>query len=248
MLPAESSFENSNGSFTSDGPIIVGPELWKPTEVTGYFLTPQERELLASIATVVRFRKGETIYREGDPAVALFNISVGVTKSQVRNSYSQHTIVGFHFVNDIFGLSQNGKYIHSVEAVDACVIYRIYAIAFARTARLHPKINLMMIRKLSFDLSNANSCMMVLKKRHAVAKLSWFLQDLRRVQLLSMDKSEEIYLPMSRVDIADYLGISAEAVSRAFRNLVERGTVHLRDRRHVKILNEADLEAAVYEP
>ena len=247
-MPAKSSFKDNNGSFASNRPLIATPELWKATQVTGHLLTPRERELLASISTVVRFRKGETIYREGDPAVALFSISSGVTKLQVRSSYTHHTIVRFNFVNEIFGVSQNGKYIHSVEAVSACVIYRIYAISFARTIKLYPQINSMMIRSLAFDIWNANSCMVVLKKRHAVSKLSWFLRDLRRVQLLSMNKSEEIYLPMSRLDIADYLGISAEAVSRAFRNLVDRGAVHLRDRRHVKILNEADLEAAVYEP
>jgi len=50
------------------------------------------------------------------------------------------------------------------------------------------------------------------------------------------EDSDEVYLPMSRSDIAAYVGTSLEAVSRAFQTLVRRGAISFRDRRHVRII------------
>jgi predicted transcriptional regulator len=58
---------------------------------------------------------------------------------------------------------------------------------------------------------------------------------------------DEVYLPMSRVDIAAYLGITAEAVSRSLHDLVNRRLVTVRDRRHVKIIDRQGLEAVTSE-
>jgi CRP-like cAMP-binding protein len=71
-----------------------------------------------------------------------------------------------------------------------------------------------------------------------------FVQMLENYQCARGESLEEVYLPMSRCDIADYVGMSAEAVSRSFHVLASRGAIVFRDRRHLKIVNRSCLERA----
>jgi CRP/FNR family transcriptional regulator, anaerobic regulatory protein len=64
-----------------------------------------------------------------------------------------------------------------------------------------------------------------------------FLQFLEQLQGARGEKTAEIYLPMSRSDIGEYIGTTLAAVSRAFRTLTARGIIKVRDRRHVKIVD-----------
>src|SRR5450432_4887179 len=56
------------------------------------------------------------------------------------------------------------------------------------------------------------------------------------------ERTTEIYLPMKRSDIAEYLGMSLEAVSRAFRGLTTRGIIKSRDRQHLKIMDRSTFD------
>jgi CRP/FNR family transcriptional regulator len=58
----------------------------------------------------------------------------------------------------------------------------------------------------------------------------------------------QIFLPMSRANIGQYAGLSVEAVCRALRSLVGCGAIAMRDRRHVTIVDQERLEAAIAEP
>lgn len=62
------------------------------------------------------------------------------------------------------------------------------------------------------------------------------------------DKSDDVSLPMSRSDIAEFVGTSLETVGRTFRRLVSRGAIAFSDRRRVKILDHALLQSIIAEP
>src|SRR5262245_22518950 len=76
----------------------------------------------------------------------------------------------------------------------------------------------------------------------ALPKLAIFLQMLEHLQAGRDERTTEIYLPMGRTDISEYVGMSLAAVSRAFRTLEARGILEARDRRHVKIKDRAAFE------
>ena len=79
------------------------------------------------------------------------------------------------------------------------------------------------------------------------AKVGLFLQMLETHQADRDEGMGEVYLQMTRQDIAAYIGISPEAVTRSLRNLVNRGAITLSDRRHVQIIDRQRLEAAIAE-
>lgn len=70
-----------------------------------------------------------------------------------------------------------------------------------------------------------------------------FFQLLQQHQVARGESAEDLQLPMTRSDVADYLGMSLEAVSRSFRTLANRGIVSLGNRRSVKVLNRGQLDA-----
>jgi len=238
---------NDPGDPPSSGPTIIVPALWASGANSGYPLTAEERALLAVISTIVRFRKGERIYEEGDSANAVFNIIAGVVKSyQILPDKRQHIAV-FLFADDLVGLAENGKYVNSAEAVTPVTMYRIPTAALEVRLRTNPSLDFQVISKLCHDLRETQHHAFLLSKQHAVAKLGLFLQMLETQQAAHGPSLGEVYVPMTRSDIGAYVGMSPEAVSRSLRDLVSLGAITFRDRRHIQIISRAKLEAAVSE-
>jgi CRP-like cAMP-binding protein len=241
-IPPENSVDPAAG-----GPTIISPALWTSGGDSGRPLTAEEQALLAVIATVVRFRRRERIYDEGNRANAVFNIITGVVKSYRTLPDGRQHIVGFWFADDLIGLAESGNYVNSAEAVTAATLYRIPTAPLEARLRNHPNLDFHVICKLCHELREAQRHAFLLSKQHAVAKVGLFLQMLETHQAARGESMGEIYLQMARQEIGAYVGISAEAVTRSLRDLVNRGAITFRDRRHVQIIDRARLEGAISE-
>ena len=227
------------------GPTIIVPALWTAGENSRRPLMAEEQALLTVISTVVRFRKGERIYAEENRADAVFNIITGVVKSfQTLPDGRQH-IVSFLFADDLIGLAQNGVYVNSAEAVTAATLYRIPTTALESRLRNYPDLDFQVISKLCHELREAQRHAVLLSEQHGIAKVGLFLQILETHQAARGESMGEVYLQMTRRDIAAYVGLTPEAVTRSLRDLVTRGAITFRDRRHIHIINRARLEAAI---
>ena len=82
----------------------------------------------------------------------------------------------------------------------------------------------------------------ILTRKRALTRVAMFLQLLENLQAARGERAAEIYLPMNRSDIGEYLGMSLEAVSRAFRGLTARGIIKSRDRQHLKIADRSTFD------
>jgi CRP-like cAMP-binding protein len=233
---------NVNFYSPKGGPSFVAPPLWGSASGNSrHVLTDETRAQLAAISSHVRFRKGERIYAEGDRADAVFNIITGVVKSYRSLPNARRYILGFRFRDDLIGLAEEGRYVNSAEAVTAVCGYRIPVTALEAKLRKDSGLDFQIICKLCHELREAQCHAFLLSRRHAVGRLGLFLQMLENYQTARSEGAEEIYLPMSRSDIGNYIGISLEAVSRSFRALSSRGVIAFRNRRHVKIIDRAGL-------
>lgn len=206
-------------------------------------LSDEERALLATIASIVRFKKGEEIYREGTPADAVFNIIGGIVKSYKYGMNGEH-ITAFLYPHDLFGLSDEGNYTNSTKAITPVTAYALPTAALRRRLVGNADLEFHVIAKLCHELREAQRHALLLAQKRADTKLAMFLQLQEHVQTIS-EEPAEIYLPMDRTDIADYVGMSLAAVSRGFHNLEARKIIGFRDRRHVKIFDYAALEELV---
>jgi CRP-like cAMP-binding protein len=202
-------------------------------------LTDDERARLVVVSSIVRFKKGEIIYREGDPAEAVFNINTGVVAAYKLTSDGRERITAFLFADDLFGLSAEGTYTNSAKAITAVNAYRLPAKILRSRLSHDAQLEFHVICKLCEELRQAQHHAFLLSEKRAVTKLAMFLQFVEHLQFAKGQQIAEIYLPMDRSDIGEYIGMTLEAVSRSFRALTTWGVVKVRDRAHVKIIDRA---------
>jgi CRP/FNR family transcriptional regulator len=232
-----------------EGPAIRALDPW--TSSAGrmrQLLSRDERARLAALATVARHRKGEIIYRQGGPADAVFNVVTGAVAAFRTAPDGREHMVAFLLPEDIFGLSAERRYANSARALTPVTLYRL-PVATLRTHLLRdPALEFHLICKLSQELRQSQRHALLLSQRRADAKLAMFLQLIEELQIARSEKRAEIFLPMHRSDIGEYLGMTLSAVSRAFAALTRRGIIALPNRSHVRIADRAAFERLIADP
>ena len=211
-------------------------------------LTDNERAHLAVLASIVRFKKGEIIYLEGDNADAIFNIITGVVSAYKDGTGGSGHVVAFLLPDDLFGLSAERTYANSTRAITAVTAYRLPVSALRSRLSKNAELEFHVICKLCQELRQAQRHAFLLSQKSAVTKLAMFLQMIEQLQSARNEQTAEIYLPMSRSDIGNYIGTTLAAVSRAFRSLNTRGVIKVRNRRYVTITNRATFEKIAGDP
>lgn len=225
------------------GPAIRGVDPWAPSAgKMRQLLSEEERARLAVLASIVRLNKGEEIYREGQPADAVFNIITGVVKAYKTAPDGSEHITAFLFSDDMFGLSEEGKYTNSTKALTPLALYRFPVPDLRRRLAKDADLEFHVICKLIHELRETQRHAFLLARRRALSKVAMFLQLLENLQAARGERTAEIYLPMNRSDIGEYVGMSLEAVSRAFRGLTARGIIKSRDRQHLKIADRSTFD------
>lgn len=208
-------------------------------------LTDADRTRLALVAPLVRFEKGTKIYDEGEPSDALYYILSGVVKVYKGSPGDGERIGSFLFADDLLGFNQADRYVNSTKAVTAVACYRLPMAALESRLSTGDSPEFRAIAKLWHHLREAQLHAFLLGRRDALGKVAQFFVLLEYGQAARGEDTAELYLPMSRSDVANYVGLSLEAVSRAMRVLVGREIIAFRDRRHVKITDRARLETLV---
>jgi CRP/FNR family transcriptional regulator, anaerobic regulatory protein len=225
-------------SIGGHGPRIRALDPWAPSAGRMHqLLSDEERARLAVMSSIVRFKKGAIIYREGDPAEAVFNINTGVVTAYKEARDGREHIVAFLLSDDLFGLSEEGRYANSTKAITAVSAYRLPVTALRRRLSKDAELEFHVICKLCQELRQAQRHAFLLSEKRAVTKVAMFLQFIEQLQMAKAEQTAEIYLPMDRSDIGEYIGTTLSAVSRAFRTLTTRGVIKVRDRVHVRIVD-----------
>ena len=193
------------------GPAIRAVDPWIPGNPAKgerhQLLSEDEQARLAKIATIVRFGKGEEIYREGDPANAVFNIVGGVVAAYRALADGEH-ITSFLHPGDLFGLSEEGQYTNSARATTAVVAYKMPLAAVHRIIATDAALDVDVIVKLCENLREAQRHALLLAQKRAETRLAMFLDLQEHLQLSRGEAASEIHLPMDRSSIAAYLGIT----------------------------------------
>src|SRR5438034_3303970 len=111
-------------AMDGQGPAIRALDPWAPSAGRmRQLLTDDERAHLAVLASIVRFKKGEVIYREGDSADAIFNIITGVVTAYKEGPGKSEHMVAFLLPDDLFGLLAERMYANSTRAITAVTAY-----------------------------------------------------------------------------------------------------------------------------
>ena len=184
---------------------------------------------------------GEVIISAGEPATQVFNILSGVLRVTRTGTDGRRQVLSFLFRDNFVGLTASDTYFFSVEAVTharvSCCPRRQLDERLSRDPKAERAFLNMMFRVIEDILDVVYS----LGQRTAMERLAVFLLYLRHWHRLTHHLADddpslgEIQVPMSREDIADFLGLKKETVSRSFRELEERGLIRRLDSHRVRV-------------
>ena len=208
-------------------------------------LSPDLRRRLARIASRVRFKRGEVLYRQGAPAVACYNIVHGVVAAYRELPSGRRRVLAFLFAEDLAGLAERGRYVNTARSVTAVTAYRLPTGELDALLRRDPRLQYPFFCKIVHELREAQRLAIVLGRRDAVGKVAAFLHLLEREPTTTRAGGGRIFLPMSRTEIAAYLGLTLESVSRACAELKRRHIVAFPDARHARVLDRARFETLI---
>ena len=190
-------------------------------------LSTDELSELAATATIQTVTPRGSIVIEGDPAISLFNVTGGVVKTFKSLPNGRRQITGFLFEGDFLGIALNESYAFSAEAVDNVRLCRFPRTKFEVLLDRFPQLERRLLRSASNELVQAQDQMMLLGRKTAHEKVASFLLSLARRRAAVGTDSNPVFLPMGREDIADYLGLTTETVSRTFTKLKTERMIQL---------------------
>ena len=202
---------------------------------------PRRFEALRTLAVTTQYCRDQEICSQGEPADHWFWIVAGSARRSVIRPDGRRQIVDLLLPDDCFGFTNGAEYDDTVEAVVADT----YAVRCSRrdaeaVADANPELA-REIRQAAFEaMSRLQAQLVIVGRVTAIEKVGGYLLEMSA--RMSSRSSEGLVLPMSRYEIADYLGLSVETVSRSLTHLKERGAIKLLGPRSVRILDRAALE------
>lgn len=199
-------------------------------------LNADEQKRLVSIMQTVEIEPHKTIFEETEPANHVFNVTGGAIKIYKLLSDGRRQVTGFLFPGDFLGLTHNESYAYSAEALTATKLCR-YPRGKLETLLIEmPKLERQLLGMASHELAAAQDQMMLLGRKSARERLVSFLLMLSDASVRHGQPGNPVPLPMNRTDIADYLGLTIETVSRTLSQLKRQGVIELRDEKHVHLV------------
>ena len=179
---------------------------------------------------------GESLFRIGHSFNSLYVVRAGSVKTYIPTQSGNDQILGFHLSGELLGLDALEKDVHTCTAValETTMICEFPFCHFEQICQQLPELYHQMYKLMSKEISNDHRMLLLLGKKSAEERLATFLLNLSNRFKKRGFSAKEFNLSMSRHDIANYLGLAVETVSRLFSRFQEEGLVSVQ-RRHVYI-------------
>jgi CRP/FNR family nitrogen fixation transcriptional regulator len=199
-------------------------------------------DILDLTGTKRHFTRNAEIFGEGERADNIYKVVSGAVRTCKLMSDGRRQIGDFYLPGDPFGLARDGVHEFSAEAIGNCVVRVIRRSVFLGHAALTESAGAELWMQALLQLQRAEHHILLLGRKSAQERIAAFLIDM--MQRLSRNGNMD--LPMSRQDIADYLGLTIETVSRTMTQLERDGLIAMpcnrrivfRDREALDLMND----------
>jgi CRP/FNR family transcriptional regulator len=198
-------------------------------------------ELHVLVEHVGPFREGETIFNEGDPFTAIAAVRAGTVKTSVVDPDGHEQVLGFFLPGEVIGLNAvaQPRYPCNAIALDTVMLCRFSFPKMALLAARLPGLQAQLFRLLSQDIGKAA---LLAGDYSADQRLAAFLVSLSRRYAARGYSPTRLHLTMSRTDMANYLRLAPETVSRVLRRLQDEGIVRV-ERRELEVRDPVRLQS-----
>jgi len=182
------------------------------------------------------FARNAEIYGENEPADHLYKVVSGTVRTYKILSDGRRQIGAFYFRGDIFGLEMGEEHAFSAEAITDVKVLIIKRSAVVALAERDNDVARQLWALTSRELGRVQDHMLLLVKTARERVVSFLLEMAARAPA-----DNAVELPMSRQDIADYLGLTIETVSRTLSQLESSATIELPSSRRIVLRNRGAL-------
>ena len=191
--------------------------------------------------------EGQTLFLEGDPSASYFLVRGGALRLYKLLPDGRRQITAFALPGDWLGLSNSSRYVHNVQAIVPSTLCEFSRQSMDTLSSRFSKVAERWHEQRRVSLAASQEQILMLGRMNPLEKLSRFLVDLLDRQNAAGLSGNPVYLPMSRADIADFLGITIETVSRSMSRLKASELIEPLDRNRVQVRDLSRLrEAAGY--
>ncbi|HZP78850.1 MAG TPA: helix-turn-helix domain-containing protein [Pseudolabrys sp.] len=202
----------------------------RPAASTKAFSSP-----LSMMGAAMRFAAKEEIYGENEPAEYIYQVISGTVRTSKILNDGRRQIGAFYGPGDVFGLETGNRHAYSAEPVTAAKVLVVKRSAVAAAAARDVELSQQLCAWTGRELTRFQEHILLLVKT-AQERVAGFL--LARAAGVA---GNEIELPMSRQDIADYLGLTIETVSRTITHFQSKAAIELPTARRIVLRNRAAL-------
>ncbi|MCF6281160.1 MAG: cyclic nucleotide-binding domain-containing protein [Candidatus Polarisedimenticolaceae bacterium] len=188
----------------------------------------QSSEITNAIKCRGPFLPGDRVYKSGEPLNAIYAVTSGSVKTETITYEGYIQTTGFHLRGEIFGIEALGEthHVYDAYAIERTWLCELSISSLNSLCQQHPK-TLNDLFKLIGRHARTHLNLINVRGRTADQRILDFLGDLSE-RLLERQQTacDELTLPMIKEDIANYLGLTPETVSRSLRRLDEAGHIH----------------------
>jgi CRP/FNR family transcriptional regulator len=198
-----------------------------PALFCGASADARELRELQRLATAVYFRSGATIFSEGEPAANVFGLSQGVVRLYKLLPDGRRQVLAFALPGDFLGMPLAERNNFSADAIGEVALCRFSRDELTAFIQSSPNIMRRLIEFAILQLDMAQDQLLLLGNGSAEEKVAIFLVSWRNRLARLSAFSETVPLPMRRQDIADFLGLKLETVSRTLAKLEQKNVIRV---------------------
>lgn len=185
-----------------------------------------------------QYNRSNYLYHNGDPLLFVYAVRTGSFKVTTSDVEGTEQVLGFYFPGDLIGLEGFADQYHhcDVIALESATVCQLSCIDLEALSGQIPSLRHELMVLFGREITNSHRKLLVLGKMNAEGRMATFLTKISRDFSRRGFSSTEFYLSMSRHDIANYLGLAFETVSRVFSRMQEDSLISV-NRRNVHILD-----------
>jgi len=192
---------------------------------------------------ILTFENGREVVGEGDEAENFFLVAQGLFRAVKFTRDGRRQVFAFYVPGDVCGLEPDATHKMTIESIGRSAMATLPRRLCRQWMNADPQFNASFFDAATRALTLSVDHMTMIGRSSAEERLAWFLVMLSARSARFERGAQAIELEMQRQDIADYLGLTIETISRTFTQFKDRGLIRLATTRRIEILRPAALQA-----
>ena len=207
-------------------------------------ISPEELFRFTNIVTTNElYQPHDKLFEQSTKADYLYVVKSGSFKTFIKGSTNNPHVNGFFLPGELIGMESmaGNNYLSSSTAIENSLACKINYRQLGALRKDFPLLSDLSVKLYSQALALSQSILSCVSKQSAAQRLACFILILMKRTKQLNHQSSEVYLHMSRQDIASHLGLAVETVSRSFSKLIKQGYIK-KNNRHIYITDSKQLQ------